>query len=137
MLLALLFSANVACAPTVLHGAWELLEQAGWGTSDRERAAFVVLGTDGELQLSPWPYRARSMEASTNTLPEGTIAILHTHPNERRNPSPDDVAVARRLGVPVVVVTRQAIRVATGTSVEAVWSGDWNPDAPRAHTTCR
>ena len=137
MLLALLFSANLACEATILHGAWDLLSQSMWGRSERERAAFVLRDNEGDLVLSPWPYNASSMEASTSSIPDGVVAILHTHPNERRNPSSDDAALARKLGIPVFVVTRYSIRATNGSGIEAVWNGDWNPDRPRAQTSCR
>jgi hypothetical protein len=137
MLFALLLSVNVACDAGVLHGAWDLLGQAMMGVSDRERSAFVRRGADGNLTLSAWPYRAAAMEASAEAMPAGTIAIIHTHPNRRQNPSVDDADVARRLGIPVFVITRTTIRYTTGSRAQSVWHGDWNPNAPRAQTTCQ
>ena len=137
MILALLFSANIVCDAGIQQGAWDLLGQAMWGASDRERAAFVLRDKEGNLALSPWPYNGATMEASVNSMPEGTIAILHTHPNQRRNPSVDDANLARKLGIPVFVVTRMSIRFTTGSGVESVFNGDWNPERRRAQAGCR
>lgn len=113
-----------------------MLEQAMWGRSERERAAFVIRSAEGTLSVQPWPYTAAVMEASVASLPQGVVAILHTHPNHRRNPSPEDADVAHRLGIPVYVITRSSIRFTTGSGVQSVWHGDWNPVAPRAQTSC-
>lgn len=76
-----------------------------------ERAAFVVL-RDGALKMVPWQtggYRHASFKGS---IPEDCIAIAHTHPESAMDPSRVDVAMARRLGLPVLVITPRALTVA-------------------------
>jgi hypothetical protein len=94
----------------VLYG--KLLADAQFGRrGTMERAAFVVL-RDGALRVVPWHsggYRHASFRGS---IPEDCIAIVHTHPESAVDPSKVDVAVAQRLGMPVLVVTPRALTVA-------------------------
>jgi proteasome lid subunit RPN8/RPN11 len=60
-------------------------------------------------------------------IPDRTLAIIHTHPNARPNPSPDDIATAQKLGMPVYVVTRSMVTRTDGWRTTRVAQGDWNP----------
>ena len=78
-----------------------------------ERAAFVVRGDDGALRLIEWPFRREFRRARwEGAAPEGTIAIVHTHPRELPRPSMGDHAEARRIGLPIYVLTRGGVSVA-------------------------
>src|SRR5687768_15910829 len=71
--------------------SWDLLRSAGYGLWDTERSAFLVRDGDGELRLVKWAGVATSMSATyRGTIPAGTVAVLHTHPNGLPNPSRGD-----------------------------------------------
>jgi proteasome lid subunit RPN8/RPN11 len=119
---------ELACEGAVLAQAWQLLESAQFGRSRREHAAFIVRRADGAHELERWPYEAESHRASyEGSLPAGTVAIIHTHPNELELPSEGDRRLASRSGLPVYVVTRTRISKTARGEVETIWSGNWDP----------
>jgi hypothetical protein len=72
-----------------------------------EAAAFLVRATDGKVNCYLWP---RAVEPLSQTwlgeMPEGTIAIAHTHPaGYGWMPSRADRAVASATGLPIFVAT--------------------------------
>ena len=90
-----------------------LFRAAYFGRANYERAAFLVLQHDGSVVCHDWPptfeFRA---ERWSGALPDGTIAIAHTHPPRIRQPSRDDLHTAATVGVPVFVVTDSSIAMA-------------------------
>ena len=134
VLVTLLGSMNAPAADATIDTraialSWELLRTAGYGRSAREHSAFLVASANGELQLVRWRGEATSMSATyRGTIPNGTVAIVHTHPKDLPNPSDGDVALARKLNLPVYVLTRTSItRTNGGRTMERVAAGDWNP----------
>lgn len=108
--------------------SWDLLRSAQYGRATREHGAFLVSDANGELRLVKWSGEATSMSAThRGRIPSGTVAIVHTHPNDLPNPSPGDAALARKLNLPVYVLTRRSITRTTGRGMEVVAVGDWNP----------
>jgi len=108
--------------------SWNLLKDARFGQDTREHAAFLVRRGDGTLVLVAWPYGAEPMRARyEGAIPAGTVAILHTHPNAYPLPSTGDTELARRLGLPVYVVTRGEVALTNGSRSQHVATGDWNP----------
>jgi hypothetical protein len=108
--------------------AWDLLESAGYGRNSKEHAAFVVIDESGRLQLSRWPWGAESMRATyRGEIPRRALAVLHTHPSHLPNPSPGDIALARKLGMSVYVITRTSVARTDGARTTNVAHGDWNP----------
>jgi proteasome lid subunit RPN8/RPN11 len=107
--------------------SWELLKTAQYGQAAREHAAFLVRKDGGELEMVPWPVGESHRADYRGSLPAGTIAIIHTHPKFVPNPSNVDEALARRLGVPVYVLTRTGVTRTDGSRIELVARGDWNP----------
>ncbi len=108
--------------------AWELLESARYGADSREHGAFLVTDESGQLQLSRWPSGAESLRATyRGEIPRRALAIIHTHPNGRPNPSADDVATVQKLGMAVYVVTRTSVTRTDGRQTTRVAYGDWNP----------
>lgn len=108
--------------------SWELLREAQYGRATSEHAAFLVSDADGEIHLVKWRGERRRMSATHyGRIPEGTVAIVHTHPNALPDPSPGDAALARRLNIPVYVLTRTRITRTRGGSPELIAAGDWNP----------
>jgi len=86
----------------------ELVKSAGNCRRADEVAAFVVLD-EGHFRLVMWPRtnlaRAKQWGGS---IPVGTVAIAHTHPFDCPRPSAQDRAEARRLGIPMFVVTPES-----------------------------
>ena len=96
------------CNSDFFRNSWALLKDAGWGISRFEQAAFAVRERDGRIDFVRWPAsRRHDFRADyRGSMPPNAFAIVHTHPNGYPDPSIHDVAVARRLGIPVYVVTR-------------------------------
>lgn len=108
--------------------AWDLLASASYGRDPKEHAAFIVVDERGELQLSRWPWGAESMRATyRGEVPRAAVAVVHTHPNELPNPSRGDVALARKLGITVYVITRTSVTGTDGSRTTQIAYGDWNP----------
>lgn len=112
-MLALLLAASLdLMSPQALFWYDQLLADGGYGRLERERAAFLIREDDGTLTLEPWPHGGFRHASFRGAIPRGTIAILHTHPADEPQPSARDRAEARRLGLPVVVITPSGVVVA-------------------------
>ena len=119
-------AAELACDPEVLRQSWDLLRTASWGQSNYEHAAFIVRDDAGHHQFVLWPFSHDSLRAQFHgEMPEHVEAIVHTHPNSRPSPSADDVLLARRLQLPVYVLTRTAIAKTDGVATLFIWMGAW------------
>jgi hypothetical protein len=90
-----------------------LFRAAYFGRANYERAAFLVLERGGTLSCRDWPatFSFRS-EHWTGAVPDGTVAIAHTHPARMRQPSVADIDSARGAGVPVFVISEGWIAMA-------------------------
>ena len=123
-MLALLLAVSLDLAsPQALHWYDALLAEGGYGRFDRERAAFLIREDDGTLTLEPWPNGGFRHATFRGTIPARTIAILHTHPASAPQPSARDHAEARRLGVPVVVITPASVIAASAGRTRVLVSG--------------
>ena len=134
VLLAMLLSSLLSYAPPterVLPLAHELFKAHG-PEENVETAAFIVRGKDGSLAMHYWPRQFRYRTASwEGPVPEGVIAIIHTHPSTRPEPSPRDYDEARRLQMPFYVVTRGALCVADPRAgVSCIRSVPWVSSLP-------
>lgn len=107
LLAALLFSD--LSRPQASFWYASLLEESGYGRLPRERAAFLIREADGTLTLEPWAGGGYRHASFRGRVPVGTIAILHTHPRGEERPSVQDRAEAKRLRMPVVVITTDAV----------------------------
>ena len=113
-MLAFLLAAALGCgdlcsAEAAGHYA-ALLEEGGFGRLPHERAAFLIRESGGAITLAPWEASAGFQRAShRGAIPAGTIAVVHTHPAGSPLPSAGDRDEARRIGIPVVVVTPGAV----------------------------
>jgi hypothetical protein len=118
LLLALLMS-------TSAHHWYEaVLVDAGYGRLPHEQAAFLILERDGSLSLAPWESRGVRHARYQGAIPARTLAIVHTHPHGNPQPSAQDRAEARRLGLPVIVVTTEgALAALPGGAVVRVGDG--------------
>ena len=145
MLLMVLSGANandarvetILCSSSFSAGAWDLLALARFGQTATERAAFVVRAADGSLTLVQWPFQSKFHRASyQGAIPRGTVGIVHTHPNAHPSPSAGDRQLAKRMAMPVLVLTRTAIAWTDGEHNSSRWMGAWTPDdAPRCGQT--
>ena len=97
----------------VLHYA-RLYASAGYGRLPHERAGFLIRERDGTLTFAPWKVSDFASAQYRGSIPANTIAVVHTHPATASSwPSARDANVARRLALPVIVVARDAITMAT------------------------
>ncbi len=112
-MLALLLAVSMELASPQAHFWYaQLLADGGYGRWNHERAAFLIREDDGTLTLEPWPSREFRHASFRGVIPARTIAILHTHPASAPSPSARDRAEARRLGLPVVVITPRGVTMA-------------------------
>ena len=113
-MLAFLLAAALGCgdlcgADAVAHYT-ALLEDGGYGRFSHERAGFLILESEGAVTLAPWNATAGFQRAShRGGIPAGAIAVAHTHPRGASGPSAGDRDLARRIGLPVVVITPDAV----------------------------
>jgi hypothetical protein len=115
----------------------DVLSKGGHGYRDTETAAFLVLQPDGEYRCVTWPFTgAFGAQRFTGTIPDRSVAILHTHPNARPDPSRRDRETAMVTGVPVFILTRRDIFMirADGTSTAIVQGRHWSHDAKPVRT---
>jgi hypothetical protein len=104
--------------PQATYWYASLLAESGYGRLPRERAAFLIRETDGTLTLEPWAPGGRRHASFRGQVPIGTIAILHTHPHGEERPSTQDFAEAKRLRMPVVVITAGRVVAAMPDGLE-------------------
>jgi hypothetical protein len=91
----------------------------------REQGAFVVR-TAGLLYFVAWPpSEEKEVLRWYGRFPEGTVAIVHTHPPWHPAASPLDIRAARGAKIPVYVITPYGIAKTTGGASEVVLEGDW------------
>ncbi|HEY0142306.1 MAG TPA: Mov34/MPN/PAD-1 family protein [Thermoanaerobaculia bacterium] len=91
----------------------QLLELSGHGRRNDERAAFLTWEGSGRVGCVVWPATNQHRRASyRGKWPENTAAIAHTHPRSQPEPSVQDRAEARRIGIPIFVVTPERIAIA-------------------------
>jgi hypothetical protein len=112
-----------------------------------ESAAFIVQVPDG-YQCMLWNgAHYRSEVVFTGVLPEGVVAVVHSHPRELPHPSLHDIDTARQLNVPVFAVTPQEIWAADPTDGMVPVMHEWWSDlsatvpaeqcSPGFQSTCR
>lgn len=96
---------------------------------EAEMAAFLARNNTGGFRYIPWSRDAATHRSSyRGALPDRLSAIVHTHPDRRSRPSADDAALAVRIGIPVIVLTRAAIWVAEpahGQLIQIVQDAQW------------
>ncbi len=119
MLMSLIFAVMVhppsvpcreLCSPQAIHYYGELLAASEFGRKPFEKAGFLVReGT--ELRLIYWEGQLYQKASHRGPIPAGCLAIVHTHPRLQPDPSPQDTLVAQRLGLPVLVLTPNALRM--------------------------
>ena len=96
--------------PNIGTGVYCLWRSAQYGASLEESAAWLVAEPNG-FSLVAWPIGLGTHRSAWHGhRPEGAVALFHTHPHsDSPRPSDRDLETARRLGLPVVTVTREGI----------------------------
>lgn len=91
----------------------KLLELGGHGRRSDERAAFLTWEGEGRIGCVVWPRtNQHRMATFQGKWPENTVAVAHTHPRSRPEPSVQDREEARRIGIPIFVVTPERVAIA-------------------------
>lgn len=93
-----------------------------------ESAAFVVLRGGANFDCVAWPRTNDRHAARFNgRVPAGTVAIVHSHPGSQPEPSRHDMEEAQRLGMPIFVVTPEAVTMAPagGPAATITRARDW------------
>jgi hypothetical protein len=99
--------------PAVVACFVQVLRAGAYGGRNTERAAFLVVQADRSLECRDWPATHGFREARwVGPLPEGVVAVAHTHPQSFPDPSDQDLSEARRLGIPIFVLTPKIVTVA-------------------------
>jgi proteasome lid subunit RPN8/RPN11 len=98
-----------------------------------EAAAFITCSSNGTFDTRRWPItNYYEKQVFNGALPADVVAIVHTHPPySTARPSPGDIAQAKRLGMPVYVLTRWSIYFAdaSGNVIRVVEARNWVSDA--------
>lgn len=93
--------------PVVRAYLADVLREAGSGRRATERGAFLLLDERGEYRCLLWPSSfTLRRESFTGPIPDNTVAIVHNHPEDSPFGSFQDQQQARRIGVPIFVLTR-------------------------------
>ena len=92
--------------------ASRLAAMTGHGRFEHEAGAFLVLREDGRFDCVEWPAQRAFRRASwSGQVPDGTVAVMHTHPRSLPEPSAHDTREAERIGVPVIVVAGRSLAI--------------------------
>jgi hypothetical protein len=138
-IIAMPISSQLVEQPNVAACFAALLKLGGYGKRPQERAAFLVLHEHQRFACVVWPpsfgYRS---ERWSGPIPDGTVAIVHTHPEHEPQPSSFDVAEAERIGVPILVLTNDSVTVAYPSSkrVATLAGRAWTARGAGAHCSC-
>lgn len=114
MLAAIVLAATLDSAtvgrPDVQSCMQQVLKEGGYGHLPREGSAFLV-DNDGTFECLMWPRRNLPLAQQwEGIIPLHTVAIIHSHPADRPDPSWNDTLLARRLRMPIFVVTPRHVR---------------------------
>ena len=102
--------------PQVLAVMQDIARRGALQTDQQEVAAFLVRDESGAIASSLWPHTAnRRSEHYEGAIPAGTVAIAHTHPIFAERPSRGDIEQARKIGIPIYVITRWSLYVVDET----------------------
>jgi len=118
-------SCGVLCSPEAIRSYTQLNALSGLTRRDNERAGFLIMRDQGRLDLLIWQAGEATEATYIGHIPTACVAVIHTHPVRARNPSHRDVQEAQRIGLPIVVITPDAITAAMpdGTTVQLLGSG--------------
>ncbi|HEX7709056.1 MAG TPA: hypothetical protein VF701_21545 [Thermoanaerobaculia bacterium] len=112
----------------------DLLSLSGHGVHSFERGAFLVRESDGSVRCELWPFTNQFQRISTRlVIPSGTIAIAHTHPRTQQKPSRHDHEESARLGIPMIVVSRDTLHLIDSSGETAL---RWH-ELPAGKSSCK
>ena len=101
---------HLTADPVVHQAIVEMLGKTRNGFSHLEEAVFIIRDADGRTTTVEWPQTEIPDSATwLGPIPDGAIAIAHTHPNWKPRPSGIDMATARTARMPVYVVTQSQL----------------------------
>lgn len=105
---------TVLSSQSVIQGFSDLVNHA---PADFEMGAFVTRDAGGQFKVIPWPVSGQFRGSQwKGPIPRNVIAVAHTHPHNWFVASRQDLAEARRTGLPIFIVTRMGISVADPAS---------------------
>jgi hypothetical protein len=113
-------------SPRAISWYGTLLKEGGYGRLSRERAAFLIRESDGSLTLAPWSENGDLHATFRGPIPDGAIAIVHTHPREEPSPSRHDRHEAKSLRMPVLVITPDGVVAAFPDSDVRIAQRGWS-----------
>jgi hypothetical protein len=130
LLLALSFDVRHSIGdPHLLAALRGLAHRGVYQIDQTEVAAFLVRDANGGISSVMWPHSAnRRSEHYEGVIPAGTVAIAHTHPWQAdQHPSRGDIEQARKIGLPIYVVTQRNLYVvdASGEVIELFAQTGW------------
>ena len=96
------------CSPEAVDLYARLKALAASNRYQSERAAFLVR-TDAGLRAVMWQAGELTEAVYRGPVPKRCLAVIHTHPAIAPQPSRQDIAEARRLRMPIVVVTSGSV----------------------------
>ena len=115
--------------PAVLAALQDLGVRGFFEFEQREVAAFIVKDKMDRISCLVWPRSAGVRSAHyLGVIPDGTVAIAHTHPLRAEERSRGDIAESKRIGLPIFVITRWCLYVvdpASGDRVRLIYLKDW------------
>ena len=117
----------------------DVVRQGGYGHWKTESAAFVVRDEGGQYRCVAWPLDGHlQRQEFLGAIPDGTVAIIHTHPSELPLGSTGDARTAIKLSVPIFVLTPLNINMITsrGVSVPVVENRPWATISASSSTRC-
>jgi YD repeat-containing protein len=137
----------------VLDNLYCLWKRGGYGFQPTEQAEWIT-ENNGQYGSTPWPSSSTVAQASwKGPVPAGAIAQAHTHPEitsktSSTGPKPStsggntgrgDHGTADKLGMPVYVVTRNAIWKAVPNAKDPVQVAgkDWWKPSEKAKVKCK
>ena len=98
-------------------------------TDNMEVASFITRNADGTLSCVRWPHTASIRAAHyQGAIPPGTVAVAHTHPQQFEKPSSGDIEQAKRIGLPIYVISRWYLYVidpSSGASIALITQKNW------------
>lgn len=116
-----------------------LVKQSYSGFATFESAAFLVLQADHSLRCIDWPSTHGFKQAQwSGPMPAGVVAMAHTHPLSTPFASPDDIKLAKRIGMPIFVLTPNMISVIHADGrVETLTYRPWTAGAGKVEESVR
>jgi proteasome lid subunit RPN8/RPN11 len=105
-------------SPEVLNFFYQLFDDSAFGYDQTEEAGWII-AINGEYFLQKWPRRGEEyMQVWNASAPPHVVAIAHTHAtSDIQKPSENDIALAKRIDLPVYTICRAGIWKADGEGV--------------------